>query len=270
MIVFPNAKINLGLSVIEKRTDGYHNIETVFYPVPLHDALELIRAQDSKHEFSVSGIDIPGNPDQNLCLKVWKILQQAFKLPPIKIHLHKAIPAGAGLGGGSSDAAFMIKLVDQEFGLNLSVAQMQDYAGKIGSDCPFFIENKPVFAFEKGDRFVPINANLSGYFAVIVKPQVHIITAGAYAGITPKKPAIGIKEIINSTVENWKDMLVNDFEQAAIEKVPSIGNIKSELYRQGAVFASMTGSGSAVYGIFSYEVDLRNFFGDAFYWGGWI
>jgi 4-diphosphocytidyl-2-C-methyl-D-erythritol kinase len=230
----------------------------------------MIKSPDGKQEFSASGIEIPGNPDQNLCLKAWQVLQQMFKLPAVKIHLHKAIPAGAGLGGGSSDAAFMIKLANQEFGLNLSVAQMQDFAVKIGSDCPFFIENKPVFAFEKGDRFIPVISSLSGYFVVIVKPEIHINTAGAYAGIIPKLPAVSVEEIIESPVEYWKDMLVNDFEEPAIINNPSIGTIKNELYRQGAVYASMTGSGSAVYGIFRCEVDLLKFFSNTFYWGGWF
>ena len=270
MIVFPNAKINLGLSVIEKRSDGFHNIETVFYPLPLNDALELIIAPDGRQEFSSSGIEIPGNPDQNLCLKAWNLLQQDFKLPSVKIHLHKIIPLGAGLGGGSADAAFMIKLVNQEFELNLTIARMQEIAAKIGADCPFFIENKPTFASGKGDQFLQAEINLSGYFTVIVKPAINVSTADAYAGIIPQKPAVGVKEIINLPIENWKENLKNDFEESVFKKHPEIGIIKNILYKNGAVYASMSGSGSAVYGIFEKAVDLKKTFGNQICWEGWL
>jgi 4-diphosphocytidyl-2-C-methyl-D-erythritol kinase len=270
MIVFPNAKINLGLSVVGKRKDCYHNIETVFYPLPLRDALELIIAPDGRQEFSASGIAIPGNPDHNLCLKALNLLQQDFKLPSVKIHLHKAIPLGAGLGGGSADAAFMIKLINQVFDLKLTTAQMQEYAGKIGADCPFFIENKPTFAFGKGDMFLPAEINLSGYFAVVVKPDLNVSTAAAYAGIIPRKPAVAVKEIINLPIEKWKENLKNDFEETVFKKHPEIGIIKDLLYKNGALYASMSGSGSAVYGIFGKEVDPEKYFGAHICWKGWL
>jgi 4-diphosphocytidyl-2-C-methyl-D-erythritol kinase len=270
MITFPNAKINLGLSVVEKRNDGYHNIETLFYPLPLRDALEMIGAKDGIQEFSSSGIGVPGNPDHNLVLKAWNLLQHDFKLPPVKIHLHKAIPLGAGLGGGSADAAFMIKLINQEFELNLPIAQMQEYAGKIGADCAFFIENKPTFAFGKGDQFLPVEINLSGYFGVIVKPAVNVNTADAYAGIVPRKPEISVKEIIKTPIENWNGKLKNDFEETVFMKFPEIGIIKDLLYKNGALYASMSGSGSAVYGIFGNEIDLKKTFGNQICWEGWL
>lgn len=270
MITFPNAKINLGLSVVEKRNDGYHNIETIFYPLPLQDALEMIRSKDGIQEFSFSGIGVPGNPDQNLVLNSWNLLQQDFRLPPVKIHLHKAIPLGAGLGGGSADAAFMIKLINEEFELNLTIAKMQEYAGKIGADCAFFIVNKPTFAFEKGDQFLPVEINLSGYFAVIVKPAINVSTAAAYAGIIPRKPEISVKKIIKIPLENWKENLKNDFEETVFKKFPEIGIIKNSLYENGAIYASMSGSGSACFGIFQNEVGLTKTFGDQFCWEGWL
>jgi len=270
MITFPNAKINLGLSVIEKRNDGYHNIETVFYPLPLQDSLQIVRPKDGVMDFSSSGIQIPGNADQNLVLKAWGLLQQDFKLPPVKIHLYKAIPLGAGLGGGSADAAFMIKLINKEFELNLPIAKMQEYAGKIGADCPFFIINKPVFASGKGDHFVPVGLSLSGYFAVIVKPEINVSTAEAYAGIVPQKPDISVQEIIETPIENWKENLRNDFESSVFKKHPEIGTIKDSLYENGAIYASMSGSGSAVYGIFGKEVHLKKYFSNCFCWEGWF
>lgn len=270
MIVFPNAKINLGLSVVGKREDGYHNIETVFYPLPLRDALELIIAPDGRQEFSASGIAIPGNPEQNLVLKAFYLLQQDFKLPPVKIHLHKAIPPGAGLGGGSADAAFMIKLINQVFDLNLSISGMQELAGKIGADCPFFIENKPTFAFGKGDQFLPAEINLSGHFAIVVKPEVNVSTAAAYAGINPQKPELSVEKIINLPIEKWKENLKNDFEESVFKKHPEIGIIKDLLYKNGALYASMSGSGSAVYGIFEKEVNPEKYFGTHICWKGWL
>lgn len=270
MIAFPNAKINLGLSVVEKRNDGYHNIETIFYPLPLRDVLEIIRAKDGIQEFSCSGIRIPGNPDQNLVLKSWNLLQHNFNLPPVKIHLHKTIPSGAGLGGGSADAAFMIKLINEEFELNLPIAKMQEYAGKIGADCPFFIENKPTFAFGKGDQFLRAEINLSGYFCVIVKPAVNVITSMAYGGIVPQKPKISVNEIIKTPIENWKANLKNDFEETVCIKFPEIRIVKEALYESGAVYASMSGSGSAVYGIFKNETGLLRTFGNQLCWEGWL
>lgn len=266
MVVFPNAKINLGLSVTEKRADGFHNIETLFYPVPLRDALEIIPAKDGKTAFGFSGLNIPGTVENNLCFKAWALLKMDFHLPEIKFHLHKAIPMGAGLGGGSSDGAFTIRLLNQVFDLNLSIGQMQDYARQLGSDCAFFIENQPVFAFEKGDHFENINLALSGFYLILIKPAVNVNTASVYANITPFRPAIPVKEIISLPVEKWKDLLQNDFETIVFRSYPEIETIKNQLYENGALYASMSGSGSAVFGIFKTKIELKYLFPTFYYW----
>ena len=261
MIAFPNAKINLGLNVLEQRTDGYHNIETVFYPIELADVLEIIPAGDGIFSFTSTGLSIPGETENNLCLKAFHHLSSLpdrqvgiFHLPPIKIHLHKVIPPGAGLGGGSSDGAYTIKLLNSLFLLGLSNDQMMDYARKLGSDCAFFIENKPVFAYEKGDRFKPVDIDLSSYRIEIVFPEMHINTAEAYSLIDLRKKTKGILsplvEIISKPVTEWKNQLKNDFEEPVIKKYPELGRIKQDLYNRGALYVSMSGSGSSFYGIF--------------------
>lgn len=270
MIVFPNAKINLGLAVTGKRPDGYHNIETIFYPVPLEDALELTISKDGRFDFTTSGLEIEGKPEENLCVRAWKLMENNFATEPVNIHLHKAIPAGAGLGGGSSDAAFMIRLVNDFFGLGLSVDQMQRYARQTGADCAFFIENKPIFAYDRGDQFREVDISLKGYFLVIVKPEIGISTAWAYRNIIPKMPVISFCEIIRQPVPEWKESLFNDFEKSVFARYPEIGHIKTTLYEKGAVYASMTGSGSAVFGIFDAETDLHDLIPGCFYWAGWL
>lgn len=266
MVVFPNAKINLGLSVTEKRADGFHNIETVFYPVSLRDALEIIPFPGGETKFTFSGVEIPGNLESNLCFKAWQMLKNDFRLPEIKIHLHKAIPMGAGLGGGSADGAFTIRLLNQVFDLKLNVGEMQDYARKLGSDCAFFIQNKPVFASGRGDAFAEIDLNLSGYFLVLVKHVKSVSTALAYSQIIPAKPEVSVKEIIKLPVEKWKDLLKNDFEEYVFKALPQVASIKEVLYRNGALYASMSGSGSAVFGIFGKQTNLKDSFPDCFYW----
>jgi 4-diphosphocytidyl-2-C-methyl-D-erythritol kinase len=268
MVLFPNAKINLGLSVTEKRGDGYHNIQTILYPVPLCDALELVKSADRQFRFHVSGLKIPGDVAGNLCMKAWELMDRTFSLPPVSIHLHKAIPTGAGLGGGSADGAFMIRLIDQVFDLNLSAGTMEEYARQLGSDCPFFIRNAPAYADEKGDRPVPLPVDLSGKFLVIVKPNVHISTGDAYASIMPAMPETDPAEIVARPVEEWRNLLTNDFESVLISKFPEIGRIKSKLYEFGALFALMSGSGSAVYGIFDRKAALEKYFAGNFYWCG--
>ncbi|MCK4288315.1 MAG: 4-(cytidine 5'-diphospho)-2-C-methyl-D-erythritol kinase [Bacteroidales bacterium] len=268
MICFPNCKINLGLSVINKRTDGFHNIETILYPVQLFDALEIIKASDNKFSFQTSGLTIKGNIDNNLCLKAYEILTADFDLPPVKIHLHKNIPIGAGLGGGSADAAFMIKLLNDLFKLFLSSDKMKYYARQLGSDCVFFIDNKAVFAFEKGDLFEQINLNLNNYFIAIVKPEIHINTSKAYSGIKPVKKEKSIKEIIELPVNEWKFNLFNDFEEPIFKTHPEIKNIKEKLYDSGAVYAAMSGSGSAVFGIFENHINIKETFQNCFIWQG--
>lgn len=268
MICFPNCKINLGLSITEKRTDGFHNLETIMYPLYLHDILEIILAPDVKFEFNSTGINIPEDPRNNIVVKAFQLLQADHQIPPVKIHLHKNIPLGAGLGGGSSDAAFTIKLLNDLFYLGLSVSTMQDYAGSLGSDCPFFIKNKAVLASGTGDQFESLNLNLSNYFFVIVKPKIHLGTPEAYSWIKPKLKQTSLQKIISYPIDQWKQNLMNDFEKETFKRVPAIEQIKEKLYNAGALYASMSGSGSAVYGIFKNPVFLSEKFPDYFYWSG--
>lgn len=254
MLAFANAKINLGLNITEKRPDGYHNIETVFYPVKLYDVVELTDATETS--CLVTGIDVPGNADDNLCMKAFKALQKDFSLPEQQITLLKNIPVGAGLGGGSSDAAHLVKLVNDKFKLGLSVVEMQDYVKPLGADCAFFIANQPVFAFGKGDEFSPTAIDLSKYFLVLVKPPVHVATAVSYAGIKPIIPSRSVKDLIHLPVKEWKSGLKNDFETSVFLKYPEIEQIKLKLYQSGALFALMSGSGSSVFAIFDRKVAL--------------
>jgi 4-diphosphocytidyl-2-C-methyl-D-erythritol kinase len=259
MIVFPNAKINLGLNVVEKRKDNFHNIISCFYPVPWMDILEIV--ESDKLQFHSSGIPIPGKPDENLCVKAYQLLKKDFGLPPVQIHLHKIIPIGAGLGGGSSDAAFTLKCINHLFELFLDNSILEHYARELGSDCAFFIENVARLAVEKGDQFEEIEIDLSKKWIVLVSPSIHIATSEAYSGVTPQIPEISLKEIIQSRpISDWKADLVNDFENSVFAKYGEIAAIKNQLYESGAVYASMSGSGSTVYGIF----DKEPFFDDTF------
>ena len=256
MITFPNAKINLGLHITEKRPDGYHNLETVFYPVPLDDALEiqpLNTPSPDKYALHLSGIHVEGNADDNLVIKAYRLLGQDFELPPVDIHLFKHIPSGAGLGGGSADAAFMLKLLNDRFGLNLTIEQLETYAATLGADCAFFIRNTPTFAEGIGNIFSPISLSLTGYQLVIVKPDIFVSTREAFSQIRPHRPERSLREVISLPVEEWKESLVNDFEASVFPQYPAIKEIKEELYRQGAIYASMSGSGSSVFGLFGPE-----------------
>lgn len=251
MLSFPNCKINLGLHILGKRDDGFHNLETVFYPVPFKDALELIPSTNTGIEFTATGLAVDGNAADNLCVKAYHLLKKDFpEIPTIKIHLHKAIPLGAGLGGGSADAAFMLKLLNEKFKLNLSTDQLINYALQLGSDCPFFIINKPCLATGRGEMLEEIAVDLSAYKIVLINPGIHINTGWAFSNITPAQPARSIKEIIQQPVNTWKDELKNDFESAVFTAHPAIKEIKEALYTQGAVYAAMSGSGSTVFGIF--------------------
>lgn len=258
MIVFPNIKINLGLSITEKRPDGYHNLETVFYPVALEDALEIraLSEADKKITLHQYGMEIAGNPEDNLVAKAYSLLDKEFHLPPVEIHLYKHIPSGAGLGGGSSDAAFMLKLLNGHFHLNLSEEQLEIYAATLGADCAFFIKNKPVYAEGIGNIFSPIELSLKGYQIMIVKPDVFVSTREAFANIHPHHPEYPVKEVIRRPVAEWKDILINDFEASVFPQHPVIGEIKKELYNQGALYASMSGSGSSVFGLFAPDAAL--------------
>jgi 4-diphosphocytidyl-2-C-methyl-D-erythritol kinase len=248
MVVFPNAKINIGLNVVSKRPDGYHNLETIFYPVSWRDALEMAESEETK--LTTSGIEIDSPADKNLILKAYYLLQQQFKLPPVHFHLHKAIPFGAGLGGGSSDAAFTLKMLNEYFQLNLTDDKLENFAAQIGADCPFFIRNKPVFATGIGNEFHSIDLDLSDYHILILKPEFSVGTAEAYKNIIPRKPKFNLSEITRTAICDWKYLLINDFEESVFPKYPLIAELKQLLYDSGASFAAMSGSGSSVFGIF--------------------
>ena len=253
MLTFPNAKINLGLNITEKRPDGYHNLETIFYPVPIEDALEIniLNEGNGKFRLHQAGLEIEGEAESNLVVKAYKLLDDRFNLPPVDIHLFKHIPSGAGLGGGSSDAAFMLKLLNDHFQLELSEEQLEVYAATLGADCAFFIKNKPTYAEGIGNLFSPIELSLSGYQIMIVKPNVFVSTREAFSNIHPHRPEYPVKEAILRPVAEWKDILINDFEASVFPQHPVIGEIKEELYHQGAIYASMSGSGSSVFGLFT-------------------
>ena len=251
----PNAKINIGLNVINRRDDGYHNLETIFYPIPIKDALEVVEANELS--FQSSGLEIPGRMDDNLCLKAYHLLKKEFNLPPVKIHLHKHIPIGAGLGGGSADAAFFIKLINQKFSLALTDDRMMFYARQLGADCAFFIQNKPMFAFDKGDEFETIRVDLSNYKIVVVMRPVHVSTAEAYAGVRPSPVKESLMELIYRPVTEWRKLIKNDFEESIFKNHPEIRGIKAALYEAGAIYASMSGSGASVFGIFNETPDLK-------------
>ena len=270
MISFPNAKINLGLNIIGRRPDGFHNIETIFYPVQWCDVLEIITEQSSKSviQFKNTGTKIFSKEHQNLCLKAYDLLAGKSEFLSVKMHLHKIIPIGAGLGGGSSDAAFTLSLLNKLFNLKLNDGQMEKYASQLGSDCAFFIQNKPVFASGKGDQFEEIKLDLKNYFIIIVKPKVRVSTTEAYSNIVPSKPAASLKELIKLPVTKWKENIRNDFEKSIFEKFAIIKNIKTKLYKYGAVYASMSGSGSSVYGIFTEEKNLNHSFRNCTVWNG--
>ncbi len=267
MICFPNAKINLGLNIISKRPDGYHNLETIFYPIGLKDALEIIPSDcKESYRFFQTGIEIQGNADDNLVIKALKLISEEKEIPPIDVHLLKKIPFGAGLGGGSSDAAFMLKLLNDTFSLGYTVSQLENKAAKIGADCTFFIKNRPAFATGIGNMLEEIELDLSNYFFVLVKPDISVPTKDAYAMVSPKQSEISLKEIVKKPVSKWKELMKNDFEPSVFKKYPEICRIKEQLYELGAIYASMSGSGSSVYGFFESKQELKESFPNCFVW----
>lgn len=258
MITFPCAKINLGLNIVSKRPDGYHNLETVFYPIPLTDALE-IKYMDEKFpsespcDLKITGNDVDCNEEDNLVIKAYQLLAADFQLPRVHAHLVKRIPTQAGLGGGSSDSAYMIRLLDERFRLNIGIPEMERYAAKLGADCAFFITADPSYAEGIGDVLMPADvpgAGLGGYYLAVVKPSVAVSTRDAYTAIVPKTPAKCCRDIVRQPIETWKDELVNDFEAPIFAMHPELAAIKQSLYDAGAVYAAMSGSGSALFGIF--------------------
>ncbi len=266
MIAFPPCKINLGLNVLSKREDGYHNLETIFYPVQRTDIIEIIPSEETT--FTSSGISIPGEHSENLCLKAYQLLKDDFKIAPVKIHLHKIIPIGAGLGGGSSDAAHMLRLLNSIFKLSLSSDQLKQYAARLGSDCSFFVEDRPMLGTGKGEILEPIELSLKKYYLVLIKPPIHVSTREAYSGICPQQPTNKLSEVIQLPVREWKNSLKNDFEESVFNKYPAIEKIKIKLYSHGAVYASMSGSGSSVFGLFEKSILLREKFIGLDYWEG--
>jgi 4-diphosphocytidyl-2-C-methyl-D-erythritol kinase len=269
MISFPNAKINLGLNVISKRPDGYHNLETCFYPLGWSDILEILPAE--KNSFTTSGLPISGNPNDNLCVKAYELLKKDFHLSDVNIHLHKIVPMGAGLGGGSSDGTWTLRMLNDIFNLSLSREKLTGYASALGSDCAFFLYDTSKHGKGKGDELSDFEIpSLKRKFIVVVKPNIHVSTAEAYSGVTPKAQKKSMAEVLRAPLSEWKDGLKNDFEEPVFRKYPLISAIKDSLYNFGAEYASMSGSGSAVFGIYAAEIDLRAKFPEMDYWSGFL
>lgn len=266
MITFPNAKINLGLRITDKRPDGFHNLQSCFYPVGWSDVLEVIPA--AIPGFSSSGLPIPGAAETNLCVRAYQLLKADFDLPPVQLHLHKLVPIGAGLGGGSSDASFTLKLLNDRFQLGLSLTQLENYARQLGSDCAFFVQNRPMYCIEKGDLFEEIAVDLGGYYLLLVYPNLAISTAEAYASIRPHRPQTALYDDLLAPVDTWRTTIHNDFEDSLFPRYPILASVKQQLYEAGALYASMSGSGSTVYGIFNAPVIGPNQFNDYSVWQG--
>ncbi|MCS6820546.1 MAG: 4-(cytidine 5'-diphospho)-2-C-methyl-D-erythritol kinase [Microscillaceae bacterium] len=251
MVTFPNAKINIGLQILRKRPDGYHDLASCFYPVACHDILEILPAQ--MPEFQTSGIPIPQDGKPNICQRAYQLLAQDFRLPPVYMHLYKNLPIGAGLGGGSADAAFTLKMLNEIFELHLPVEKLQNYARQLGSDCAFFIENQPKYCTQKGDHFQDITLSLKGKQIVIIYPNLHISTAEAYQNIIPNDKVTPLYQLLQQPIHTWKDCITNDFESPLFAKYPLLAQIKQTLYANHAIYASLTGSGSAIFGIFEKQ-----------------
>lgn len=267
MLTYSNAKINIGLNIVEKRNDGFHNIETIFFPIGMRDAIEIADSKaHTPYTFSASGIPINIDAKDNIVVKAYELIRSKHNFPAQDIHLHKNIPFGAGLGGGSANAAYMIKLLNKKFSLGMSGKEMENEVKKLGSDCAFFIENKPAFADEKGDRLKPIEIDLSGYHILLIKPNIHISTPEAYANIIPKQPKTSLKVLIRQPIETWRSTIKNDFEESIFPNHPLLAEIKNELYEQGAIYAAMSGSGSSMFGLFKNEPNILLQWKKHFFW----
>jgi len=265
MITFPIAKINLGLNVVERRTDGYHNLETVFYPVRIADALE-VQTMDAQFpsatdcDLKVTNIVIEGDEQRNLVVRAYQLLKQDFpELPRVHVHLYKCIPTQAGMGGGSSDGAYMLRLLNEQFQLGLTVQQLCGYAQRLGADCAFFVESRPAYAEGIGELLHPIDLDLSGWYLAVVRPDIPVSTKEAFSLITPERPAVNCREVVKQPVESWRGQLVNDFERSVFAIHPELAEVKQRLYDQGAAYAAMSGSGSSIYGLFRQPVMLDEF-----------
>lgn len=270
MICFPNAKVNLGLNIVSKRPDGYHNLETFFYPIAIKDALEVIVKEEQPEDtFFEAGIKIDSSPDNNLVMKALRLMREYYTFPPVEVHLLKKIPFGAGLGGGSADASFMLKLLNNVFDLKATDNELAALAVWLGADCPFFIYNRPVFATGIGEIFEDVDLSLKDYWFVLVKPDIHVSTKDAFSLISPTMPEQSLKDIVALPVTEWKSLMMNDFEKSVFAQYPAISSIKDQLYDLGAVYASMSGSGSSVFGIFKEEPqNLQTLFAGCFTWQG--
>ncbi len=271
MICFPTSKINIGLNIVSKREDGYHDIETVFYPISLSDILEIIEdpnIPEGSCKLIVSGIPVSGDPSENLVVKAYRLMNQQKPLPGVSVYLHKIVPPGAGLGGGSSDASFMLTALNSMFHSGFTPIELEKMAASIGSDCPFFVKNNPVFAYERGDKFKTVELKLGGFFLLIVWPGIHVSTPEAYASALPVIPEKSLDVLVTYPVKTWKDTIINDFELNVFKKYPEIKEIKDILYQLGALYASMSGSGSAVYGLFSVIPTNLELINDYFNWCG--
>ncbi|MDE5424045.1 4-(cytidine 5'-diphospho)-2-C-methyl-D-erythritol kinase [Ancylomarina sp. DW003] len=251
MLTYSNAKINIGLNIVEKRNDGFHNIETIFFPIGMRDAIEIADSkEDTPYTFSASGIPINIDAKDNIVVKAYELIRAKYNFPAQDIHLHKNIPFGAGLGGGSANAAYMIKLLNKKFNLGMTIEEMENEVSQLGSDCAFFIANNPAFANQKGENLSPIQLDLSGYHFLLIKPDIHISTPEAYSNIKPQKPVVSLKELIKQPIETWKESIKNDFEASIFPKHPLLAEIKEELHEEGAIYAAMSGSGSSMFGLF--------------------
>lgn len=271
MLFFPNAKVNIGLKVIRKRPDGYHDIETIFCPVAICDMLEFVPGPSSasdKIRLTVTGMMEGVDPEKNLVVKAYHLLARDYKLPPLSVHLHKLIPVGAGLGGGSSDAAFMLKNLNSSFELGITEEGLCDYASALGSDCAFFIKNKLMLGYERGNRFRDVSFNDHQLEILVVNPGIHVNTADAYAGVSPGSSGTSLEELVRQPLEDWRNNITNDFEDTVFSKYPNIGILKEQMYTAGAIFASMSGSGSSVYGLFRKVPEIKEMFQGMFCWKG--
>lgn len=268
MVAFPGCKLNLGLHILAKRPDGYHAINTCFYPLPWTDVLEFLPAPS--WAFNQSGLIIPGSSDDNLCVKAYGLLQRDFDISPVQGHLHKIVPMGAGLGGGSADAAHTLRMLNDLFALGLSTEQLGAYAKQVGSDCAFFLQDRVALGQGRGDELEPINLSLKGFYLMVITPGVHVSTAEAYAGVTPTVHAEDLRTVLARPVVMWREHLRNDFEPSVFHRYPELGKIKQQLYSLGASYASLSGSGSSLFGLFHKAISREDHFPGVHGWSGWL
>lgn len=271
MILFPNAKINVGLWVVEKREDGYHNIETLFLPIGLSDVLEFVESPAGESKISISGIALEGDDSDNLVMQAWNLMKEHYDIPAVDIHLHKIIPMGAGLGGGSSDAAFMLRGMNEFFDLGCSTEELENMASTLGSDCAFFIKDKPAIGKGRGEQLETVEVDLQGYELILVNPGIQVSTRDAYQGVIPERTQKNLRELLLFPVSEWQEQLGNDFEKSVFEKHPSIKEVKNRLKEVGATYTAMSGSGSSVFGIFKkngHSISPEELFPEYYSWSG--